>query len=202
MLFALRSSPRSETGRAHAVDDTGSSRRIDDLRGLLESVAPKILRVCRGILGPEGAEVDDALQESLLALVHALPAWRGEGSVSHYACRIAVRVAMRFRGRARARDTVAAAAANEQRLQHGDSGVRACEAELTLALRGLLDELPEEQAETLVLRFVLDHSPAEIATAMAVPVNTVRSRVRLGRELLLRRIGADPRLAELLGGES
>lgn len=110
---------------------------------------------------------------------------------------------MRFRGRAQVRGTVAAAAATEASL-HRDGVARGdavTDAELTAALRGLLDELPPEQAETLVLRFVLDHSPAEIALAMGVPVNTVRSRVRLGRELLLRRIGADPRLAELLGGD-
>lgn len=187
-------------GRFVAATDPGPTRVVanDDPRRVLEEVAPKVLRTCRGVLGPEAADVDDAVQETLVALLHALPAWRGEGSVSHYACRIAVRVSLRLREKARARGSVAAAAAAERELhvERGSGG----DAQLVAVLRGLLDALPPEQAETLVLRFVLDHSPAEIAASMGVPVNTVRSRVRLGRELLLRRIGADPRLTELLGG--
>jgi RNA polymerase sigma-70 factor (ECF subfamily) len=164
---------------------------------VLDSVAPKVLRVCRGVLGPHAADIDDAVQESLVALLRALPAWRGEGSLSHYACRIAVRVASRIRDKARTRGTVIAAAAAEQ----PTSTIPNASAELGAALRELLAELPPAQSETLVLRFVLDYSPAEIAEAMGVPVNTVRSRVRLGRTMLLERIGADPRLTELLGGD-
>ena len=182
---------------ARAADST---RELDprDPAVVLEAVAPKVLRVCRGVLGPHAADVDDAVQESLVALLHALPAWRGEGSLSHYACRIAVRVASRLREKARARGTTAAAVAAEEMNR---ATPRPASTELAEALRDLLDELPPAQAETLVLRFVLDYSPSEIAAAMGVPVNTVRSRVRLGRTLLLERIGGDPRLTELLGGD-
>ena len=51
-----------------------------------------------------------------------------------------------------------------------------------------LEALPEEQAEVLVMQFVLGFSPSEIAGATGVPVNTVRSRVRLGREALAKRL--------------
>jgi DNA-directed RNA polymerase specialized sigma24 family protein len=65
-------------------------------------------------------------------------------------------------------------------------------------LHGLLDSLPEAQAETLALRIVLGFSLEETAAPTAVPLNTVRSRVRLAREALRARIEADPALLELL----
>jgi RNA polymerase sigma-70 factor (ECF subfamily) len=66
------------------------------------------------------------------------------------------------------------------------------------AFRNLLDDLPEEQAEALALRFMVGWSLAELAEATGAPLNTVRSRLRLGKEALRRRIEGDPALAEEL----
>jgi len=60
------------------------------------------------------------------------------------------------------------------------------------SLHALLDTLPEVQGETLALRVVLGLSLLETAEATGVPVNTVRSRVRLAREALRARIEAEP----------
>jgi RNA polymerase sigma-70 factor (ECF subfamily) len=68
-------------------------------------------------------------------------------------------------------------------------------------LRSLLDELPPVQADTFALRIALGYSMQEVADATGAPINTVRSRVRLAKEALRRRIEEDPTLAELLGGE-
>ena len=72
-------------------------------------------------------------------------------------------------------------------------------------VRGLLDTIPEEQAEVLVLRIMLGWALKDIATTSGAPLNTVRSRLRLAKEALRRRIADDPVLAEALdlsGGES
>ena len=66
-------------------------------------------------------------------------------------------------------------------------------------VRALLDDLPEEQSEALALRFMLGWSLLEIAEASGAPVNTVRSRLRLAKEALRRRVEADPALAEDFG---
>jgi RNA polymerase sigma-70 factor (ECF subfamily) len=42
----------------------------------------------------------------------------------------------------------------------------------------------------------------EVADATGAPVNTVRSRLRLAKEALRRRIEEDPALIEVLGEES
>ncbi len=57
--------------------------------------------------------------------------------------------------------------------------------------RRLLDELPEAQAEALVLRVVLGHSLEETAAIAGAPENTIRSRIRLAREGLKKRIEAE-----------
>ena len=68
-------------------------------------------------------------------------------------------------------------------------------------MRALLADLPEEQAEALALRVVLGWSLEEVARAYGIPTNTVRSRVRLAKEALRRRIEATPGLVEELALE-
>ena len=65
-------------------------------------------------------------------------------------------------------------------------------------LRALLDDLPEEQAEALAMRIALGWSLKDIADTTGVPLNTVRSRIRLAKEGLRRRIADDPTLADEL----
>ena len=59
-------------------------------------------------------------------------------------------------------------------------------------LRQLLGEIPVEQAEALAMRVVLGWSLDEIASQAGVPLNTVRSRLRLAKEALRRKIEAAP----------
>ncbi|MEQ9325210.1 MAG: sigma factor-like helix-turn-helix DNA-binding protein, partial [Polyangiaceae bacterium] len=65
-------------------------------------------------------------------------------------------------------------------------------------LRELLEDLTSGLRETLALRVVLGCSLAEIAESTEVPLNTVRSRLRLAKEAMRRRIEADPALARAL----
>ena len=168
-------------------------------RMLFEALAPRMLRVARGVLGPGDPDVDDAAQEALVAVLHALPAFRGECSVAHYATRIAVRCCMVLRKRDRRGREVAEQAADADA---SDDVVIAGEpvvaARRRSEIRELLGTLPEAQAETLALRIVMGFSMDEVATSTGVPLNTVRSRLRLAKEALRKRIESDPALAELL----
>lgn len=170
----------------------------DALRGLLRALAPEVARVARAILGPTSHSLDDAVQDALLALVHALPSFRRDCSARRFANRIAARTALLTRRRARAsaqRDSLA----SETYRQPEPSQEQQAMAERRRALvRRLLDELPERQAEVLSLRIVLGYSLEETAATVQAPVNTVRSRVRLAKEALRQRIAEDPTLAELL----
>ncbi len=176
---------------------------------MLERVAPSVHRVVRTVLGPSvaygarGAHAEDVTQDALLAVVHALGSFRAECGVVHYACRIAARVAMTAR-RARAAELpVEPLDPEEDASDRGALDVPVAgddpEAPRRRALlRALLDELPEAQAETLVLRIMLGYSLQEVAEATGVPLNTVRSRLRLAKEALRSRIEQDEALAEML----
>jgi RNA polymerase sigma-70 factor (ECF subfamily) len=187
----------SKLARLAGMGDTAATAR------LLRLLAPEVLRVVRGVMGPYAAEVDDAVQQALIALVHALPAFRGECAPAGYACRIALRTALAVRKRVqRSRLRVDLSADADALPGRSCSSERSEAGRRTDLLRGLLDELPSEQAEALAMRTMLGWSLDEIAHSSGAPVNTVRSRLRLAKEAMRAKIEANPSLAEELGLES
>ncbi|HSU41803.1 MAG TPA: sigma-70 family RNA polymerase sigma factor, partial [Polyangiaceae bacterium] len=176
--------------RRGAAGDHGATQ------SLLTMLWPSIARVVAGVLGSWHPDLDDTVQQSMLALAHALPSFRGECHPAGFGCRIAFRTACRARrrwqhDRAR-RDELEDVPESELAESPGDLA----EAEQRRRiLRELLASLPEEQAETLALRSVMGWSLEEVARATGAPLNTVRSRVRLAKEALRRRIEARPELA-------
>jgi RNA polymerase sigma factor (sigma-70 family) len=173
------------------------------MRDLLRAIGQPLLAAVRAIAGRGAPDVEDIAQETMVAFVQALPAFRGECSVMHYASRIAVRTAMAARRRRLARETRADALEDAPASERyaASPGEEAWVARRRELLRLLLDELPPVQADTFALRIALGYSMQEVADATGAPINTVRSRVRLAKEALRRRIEEDPTLAELLGGE-
>jgi RNA polymerase sigma-70 factor (ECF subfamily) len=179
--------------------------RKDACQTLTAAIAPALLRTVRGVLGALHPDVEDVLQEALVAVHRALPDFRGESRTLHFACRIAVHTAMNARRKAgyRARhtpsvdpDELAELACDER------SPARAyAEARRRAALRALLDELPAPQAEALVLHTVLGYSIDETVSAMGAPRDTVRSRLRGALGLLRERVADDPALFDALRGE-
>ncbi len=191
---AVPSSSPSDLARLAASGDTAATAR------LLRELAPEMLRVVRGVMGPYSADVDDALQQSLVALIHALPAFRGECAPAGYACRIAFRTALGLRRSARGADARRDDGADMERLADPASpGTLSDARRRTELVRSLLDELPTEQGEALAMRTMLGWSLEEIATSSGAPVNTVRSRLRLAKEALRKKIESNPSLAEELG---
>lgn len=167
-------------------------------QSLLEAMRGPVVRVVAGVLGAAHADVDDVTQQTLIAVIRALPSFRGECHPAGFACRIALRIATRARKRARLEQTLR----DEFARYTGDQELAASPSELAASerrrcvLRDLLADLPEEQAESLALRVMLGWSLEEVARATGAPINTVRSRVRLAKEALRRRLEATPELAE------
>lgn len=186
--------PLVDVARLAAAGDLAATAR------LLRAVGPRLTGAVRAVLGPAHPDLDDAVQQSLIALVQALPAFRGECSPASYGARIAVRIAVATRrmGRLRAlrRDEMASREPPPMPIATpGDDDTSERRRRL---LRELLSEIPEEQAEAMALRVVLGWSLEEVSEATGAPTNTVRSRLRLAREALRKRIEADPRLADEL----
>lgn len=166
---------------------------------LLRQLAPGIIRAARSLMGSTHAELDDVVQQSLIGLVQALPSFRGECSPAHFASRIVTRTALAARRRTAIRGDRQDDSVEPDAFAVDPSQADALEAERRRhAVRALMEKLPEEQAETLALRVVLGFSLEEVAEATGVPLNTVRSRVRLAKTALKKRIEADPRLLAAL----
>jgi RNA polymerase sigma-70 factor, ECF subfamily len=193
-------SPASDPQHINALAREAATGDLVSTRRLLDYIWPTMARVVVGVMGAGHPDLDDAVQQSLIALLQSLPTFRGECHAAGYASRIALRVALRARNRSRVRaarteafvhqalDTTEAPSAGDDALAHRRRRL----------LRDLLGDLPEEQADALGLRVLLGWSLEEVASATGAPINTVRSRVRLAKEALRRKIEADPALADEL----
>jgi RNA polymerase sigma-70 factor (ECF subfamily) len=168
-------------------------------RELLRKLAPHLRRVVREIVG-SGGDADDCLQETLVAVSSALPTFRGDCTFLHFAIRIAIRYAVSAKRRSnfnRQRNDRLAQLEKPLLWPDEDSGETALASRRWAELRVLLARLPAGQARTFAMHAVLDYSPKEISVVTGVPVNTVRSRIRLAREAMRRHIADNSTLTEL-----
>jgi RNA polymerase sigma-70 factor (ECF subfamily) len=163
-------------------------------------LSPGVLRALTVLLGRQDPDLEDVAQDVLVAVLKALPEFRGESTLLHFAVRIAARKSVLVRRRTRSvRGWLEGFWRGEHPLKQPPSSAQEqLRGERQRALlRLLLSELPDAQAEALLLRVVCGHSIEEISTITQTPFNTVRSRLRLAKEALRQRIEAEPALAEL-----
>jgi RNA polymerase sigma factor (sigma-70 family) len=176
------------------------------VRTFVVAIGPALLWVARRMLGRDHPEVEDLAQEAALNVLEALPRYRGECSVLHFARRVAVLTAMNARRRHEAtkRTLLRLSTADVESLPALQPGPDAAAARRTaaMAVRSLLTTLPEPQAEALALHCVLGFTTTEIAASAGVPLETVRSRLRLAKQALRRRMLGDPALKEVIEGAS
>ena len=197
--------PTSSSSQDDAAEMTALARLAGSgdpvaTRRFLDRVWPTLSRVVNGVLGARHPEVDDVIQQALIAVLQALSAFRGECHPAGYASRIALHVALRARRNAalrRARSQSLAQISAAEPDAHWP-GCDVSSERRKRALRDLLSDLPEEQADALALRVMLGWSLEDVAQATGAPLNTVRSRVRLAKEALRRRIESDPLLVDQL----
>lgn len=170
------------------------------LRTLLEALGPPMLQVIRRVLGARHPEVDDTLQEATIALVRALPTFRGACSLRHFGCRVAAFKAISVRRRRRHGEQPCEGDVDELSLDlpADEQGDAALAARRRTLVRRLLVELPEPQAEALVLHCVVGLTVDELARTSGVPVETARSRLRLAKAALRARIVDDATALELV----
>jgi RNA polymerase sigma-70 factor (ECF subfamily) len=172
------------------------------MRAFVRAIAETIRRSVRVVLGAQNWELEDVMQEATIGFLDALVRFRGECTMSQFARRVAILTALAAKRRQQtvARWVVTDAAAAEGGLAPSEDSPLA---QMEMArqrewISRLLDDLPDALAETVVFYFMLGHTVEEIAVMTSVPVNTVWSRVRLGRERLRRLLEESPSLREAL----
>jgi RNA polymerase sigma factor (sigma-70 family) len=168
---------------------------------VVEGLAPGVLRALTALLGREHPDLEDVAQDVLLAVMAALPDFRGDSTLLHFAVRIAARKSVLVRRRTRSvLGWLESLWRREYPVQQAPSSAheKMTSERRRALLRLLLSELPDAQAEALSLRVVYGHSIEEISSITQTPFNTVRSRLRLAKEALRKRIEAEPQWAELV----
>jgi RNA polymerase sigma-70 factor (ECF subfamily) len=158
-------------------------------RALLERLGPRVLALATRMLG-DTAEAEDVTQEAMLRLWRQAPRWRaGQARVSTWLTRVALNLAT---DRLRRRRGVSLDAAFGDGVEPADGrpGVEAglLAAERARALRAALADLPERQAQAVVLRHLQGLSNPEIAAVMEVSVEAVESLTARGRRALAARL--------------
>jgi RNA polymerase sigma factor (sigma-70 family) len=174
-------------------------------RSFVVAVARPVRRAVVMVLGSKDGEVDDASQEAILGVLRALPKFRGECTSTQFVVRIAVLSAVAVRRRRRGKDRWV----GSQALDEDDARVDSDSSPLAhvevgrrrAAIRRLIDELPAPIAEAVVLYFMLGYTVPEIAALSQAPVNTIWSRLRIGRERMRQVLAADTRLGAELGAD-
>jgi RNA polymerase sigma-70 factor, ECF subfamily len=164
------------------------------LEFLLARIRPMVVQYCRariglGMLGSQSAE--DIAQDTLFAVVGALERWRPEKRVMSFVYGIASnKVVDAYRAAGRDRSVPTEVVPDEPDVEHGPEQA-ALHGGVVAELRELLDQLPEQHREILVLRVALGLSAVETAAAVgstsgAVRVTQHRALAKL-RELAERR---------------
>ena len=87
----------TEPEHAHELATRAAAGDLAATQEFLGYVWPTLCRVASGVLGAQHPDLDDAVQQSMIALLRALPAFRGECHPAGYASRITLRVALRVR---------------------------------------------------------------------------------------------------------
>jgi RNA polymerase sigma-70 factor (ECF subfamily) len=133
-------------------------------------------------LGVPPAHVDDVVQEVFVVVHRKLARFEGRSSMKTWLYGIALRVARVHRVRARRARPAEAVDPDEvhaPEATHPDERAQAAEA--ARVVRALLDTMDDDQREVFVLAELEQLSAPEIAQILGVKLNTVYSRLRLGR---------------------
>jgi RNA polymerase sigma-70 factor (ECF subfamily) len=162
---------RSDVEAARAGDRAAAAR-------LVAATLPRVRNLVRYLIrGDE--DVEDVAQEALVLVLRGLGGYRGEGSFRSWADRVVARSTFAWLDRRKA-ERERALEAIELATGAPETGA-IDEYLLRRKMARALDMLPFEQRHALVLHHVLEMSVPEVAEEVRAPVETVRSRLRLGR---------------------
>jgi RNA polymerase sigma-70 factor (ECF subfamily) len=139
------------------------------LNRLLRALAPVVGPICGSIALDQG---DDAIQETMIAVVRHLPSLREPAAVHAWVRRIATRESIRIAQR-RSPLTVTGV------LDGPGSPANASEA--AVDIRDALARMEPDQRAILVLRDAIGLSEAEVAAELDVALGTVKSRLHRAR---------------------
>src|SRR6478735_1597247 len=167
-----------------------------DLATIYEAYFRYVWRCLRS-LGVRDSQLEDALQDVFIVVQRRLAEFDGRAAVRTWLYAIALRVARKYRDRARREPTsLEAAREDDPELASAHDGDPELGSERLLLARRALSSLDDDKREIFVLARVEQMSAPEIASVLRIPLNTVYSRLRAARlafEAEIARLRGSPR---------
>lgn len=128
------------------------------------------------------ATADDLAQETFLKAKKALPGYRGDGSLASWLLRIAYREFLSFKRSRGARDTLVDTIDEPNELDDGSH--RRTDRTLERDVRRALAGLSDDERACIAACFFDELTHEEAATALEMPLGTVKSHIARAREKL------------------
>jgi RNA polymerase sigma-70 factor (ECF subfamily) len=143
---------------------------------------------CLRSLGVRSEHLDDALQDVFIVVQRRLAEFDGKAQLSTWLYAIALRIARKYRVRARLTTEPIDAQAEARPAPAGDQEATLQVNERLQLARAALAALDDEKREIFVLSQVEQMSAPEIASITGLPLNTVYSRLRAARQAFAARV--------------
>lgn len=191
-----------------AADDLAFARRVAQgdraaFELLMRRNNRRLYRIALATLG-NAAEAEDALQDAYLHAYRSIDGFRGEAALSTWLARLVLNECFARRRRGQRREHVIPLISAEDNMtavsEVADDSPAPENALGQLQLRAVLErkvnELPEAFRLVFVLRSVEEMGVEEVARALDIPEETVRSRHFRARSLLRESLARDADLAE------
>lgn len=171
------------------------------LVALVQSQQPYVYSIALGIVR-DPSDAADMTQEAFIRMMRALPGYRGETKLTTWLYRLVTNICLdglRRRGRpvdSLDREDPDSAGAGERlvdadRWAQPESGVLLRES--AAEVRSALARLPTAQRLALTLFYFEDTRYEDIAQIMGIPINTVKSHIRRGKERMAALLAAPDR---------
>jgi RNA polymerase sigma-70 factor, ECF subfamily len=166
---------------------------------LVATYGNRAYRLARGITG-NAQDAEEVVQDVFRAVVRKIDTFRGESAFGSWVYRIVANAAyQKVRGRQSRRAELSlddVLPLFDEQGRHiapmADWSMRvedhAVQTELRMALTSAIDKLPPDYRTALLLRDVEGLSPLQIAEALSLSVNTVKSRVHRARLFLRKQL--------------
>lgn len=187
------SSPLTEMTRSQNNVDPRIAATVEGDReaaqALLTDLLPRVGNLVRYLIGRD-ADVEDITQRVLVEILRSLHTYRGDSQLTTWTDRIAIRTTLSYMKRRRIVASRQSDIATELTAVQDNQGSDNPEQYFARrqAVRAL-DALPEEQRTAVVLHHIVGMSVPELADRLAVPFETVRSRLRIGLHKLRECLG-------------
>lgn len=170
--------------RARRGDPAALGRLIEEQQTYIYSIALG--------LAHNADDAADILQEACIRMARGLGSYRAEARFTTWLYRLVVNIGLdllRRRGRAVSLEAEQAAGSEPPAQEGGAEPEQAAmRADLAARVRAALATLPPGQRLALTLQYFEDVRYEEIAEIMGLPLNTVKSHIRRGKERLAREL--------------